>query len=128
VTAGGTVLDFVPRHRRERAFREAGRRDTVWFRNHPGRSWRARRQIQHELRNGDGEGHNLVLVFLNYAESRFERIPLNAHTELPDNDAFLGALWFYIQTKKRPGEMLDISAETHLLLLQMTNQAHGVPA
>jgi hypothetical protein len=128
MTAGGNVFDFVPRHWHEKAFREAGRRDTVWFRNRPGRTWRGRRQIPHELQHGDGEGHNLVLVYLNYAEGRFERIPLNGHVELPDNDAFLGALWFYIQTKKRPGEMLDISAETHLLLLQMTDQLHGVPA
>ena len=128
--AGENVVAFRANELRHRkASREAIRRDRIWFRKRSDRFWRARPFIPHELKLLDGEERNITLVYRDLTECNLWRVALTMKDMkpdiLPDDDAFLGNLWFYIKSQRQPGKPITVDPLAHLLLLNAAGHNLG---
>jgi hypothetical protein len=127
---GDNVLPLAaPEWRHLRASREAVRRDRVWFRKNPHRSWRIRAFMPDELKALTGEP-TATLCYCDWSDGSISRIALATHDMrpdiLPDGDIFLGALWFYATDLQKSGSARStIDPLAHLLMLNMSGHRLG---
>jgi hypothetical protein len=128
--AGENVVAFRSSEIRHlRASREAVRRDRVWFRKNPHRSWRIRAFMPDELKALTAEP-TATLCYCDRSDGSISRIALAAHDMrpdiLPDDDIFLGALWFYATDLLKSGSARStIDPLAHLLMLNMSGHRFG---
>jgi hypothetical protein len=123
-SGGQNVLPFVPRNwRHEKATAEGLRRDQVYFRTHPDRMFRVRKELPWEFETISESELKIVLVRFDPLDGQLNKIALTTKAPLPDHDRFLGSLWFYIEIMQVPGQELSIAPLDHLRLLEETGAA-----